>query len=464
MSQPDVIRRTQLALSLNLILSFSLAACGQSQPTPSRSQPAPMPRVDAAVEAADPLVIEWQPVVAAVSHGVHMVTRVVGLVRTTLVQEMAGLCRLDGWNKTRTTGYRERGWRLKKRTGPTRTRRLVLTFDDGPMKKKTPKILDLLAKHKVKATFFVVGRVIHAGTYRLVRRVLKEGHTLANHSYHHLVDMHKHKLAPALVEAELELAQAMVDLALLAKSWRDFRALRIRMLGGKKFGFAPKLPGAWPAIRARWKTILSERSPDGRSPHRMVFVRPPGGAPFSTRWRRHHRVQYARILRKLGLINIMWDEDSGDSDRMLSVAERRDSGRLVEAILDGTKRGGVFLMHDRIGLGGFGLALRKLLTRKRVVLTDLPTAARAWYGCEPRTLSLVLQTLYAADYRAPEPVVVAPKVATKPLVKKRRRKKRRLKRRRKRRRLRPRVRRHTARKRPMRRARRRAQGLMPRRR
>ena len=49
---------------------------------------------------------------------------------------------------------------------------------------------------------------------------------------------------------------SMVDLALLAKSWRDFRALRIRLLGGKKPSIHRKLPGAWPAIRSRCSGVL----------------------------------------------------------------------------------------------------------------------------------------------------------------------------------------------------------------
>jgi peptidoglycan/xylan/chitin deacetylase (PgdA/CDA1 family) len=414
-----------------LIMATALGGCGERRPGTNETDPVDTRShpVSAQIQPENELVLRWRPVVETVAEGATALSRLGAKLGAALIRDLAALCRLDGWNQQRTIGYRERAWELKRRTGPKRTRRLVLTFDDGPMKKKTPKILDLLAKHQVKATFFVVGRVIHAGTYRIVRRILKEGHTLANHSYHHLVDMHKHPRAADLIEAELELGQAMVDLALLARSWRDFRSLRIRMLGGKKFGFARTLPDAWPAIRARWHSILRERSPDGLSPHRMVFVRPPGGAPFSTRWRRHHREQYAQVLRKLGLINVMWDSDSGDSDRMLTVAERRDPGRLMDAILEGTKRGGVFLMHDRIGLGGFGQALRHIVTRKRVVITDLPAAAGSWYGCEPRTLSLVMQTLHALDYRAPRPPVTPGIVPRKPVVRKRRRRSRRVRKR-----------------------------------
>jgi len=61
---------------------------------------------------------------------------------------------------------------------------LVLTFDDGPNPKTTPKILDCLKKHNVKAVFFVVGR--NAARFpRLLKRIVEQGHELANHSYSH---------------------------------------------------------------------------------------------------------------------------------------------------------------------------------------------------------------------------------------------------------------------------------------
>jgi len=61
---------------------------------------------------------------------------------------------------------------------------VFLTFDDGPSK-NTSKILDILAKNNVKATFFILGQC--AETYpEIVKRQLKEGHALGNHSYSHI--------------------------------------------------------------------------------------------------------------------------------------------------------------------------------------------------------------------------------------------------------------------------------------
>jgi len=62
---------------------------------------------------------------------------------------------------------------------------LVLTFDDGPGSRLTPAILDILAEHKVKATFFVLGRSI-VGREEIVRQIADQGHEICSHGYEHL--------------------------------------------------------------------------------------------------------------------------------------------------------------------------------------------------------------------------------------------------------------------------------------
>ncbi|MCL2756531.1 MAG: polysaccharide deacetylase [Coriobacteriia bacterium] len=63
--------------------------------------------------------------------------------------------------------------------------RIYLTFDDGPSKVSTPKILEILDDYGIKATFFVVGRT--AEYYPdILRQTLAEGHLLANHGYSHV--------------------------------------------------------------------------------------------------------------------------------------------------------------------------------------------------------------------------------------------------------------------------------------
>lgn len=59
-----------------------------------------------------------------------------------------------------------------------------LTFDDGPTKKSTPKILDILKEENVKATFFVIGKNVKENP-ELIKREYEEGHYIANHGYDH---------------------------------------------------------------------------------------------------------------------------------------------------------------------------------------------------------------------------------------------------------------------------------------
>ncbi|HOO62907.1 MAG TPA: polysaccharide deacetylase family protein [Synergistaceae bacterium] len=63
-------------------------------------------------------------------------------------------------------------------------KQVALTIDDGPHPGYTERILALLAENKVKANFFLVGKM--AATYPyLVRKIAAQGHTIANHSHYH---------------------------------------------------------------------------------------------------------------------------------------------------------------------------------------------------------------------------------------------------------------------------------------
>jgi peptidoglycan/xylan/chitin deacetylase (PgdA/CDA1 family) len=67
---------------------------------------------------------------------------------------------------------------------------VALTFDDGPDVTYTPQILDLLKQYGVQATFCVIGS--RARDYPdLIKRIVADGHNLANHSWQHLMDLGK---------------------------------------------------------------------------------------------------------------------------------------------------------------------------------------------------------------------------------------------------------------------------------
>ena len=61
---------------------------------------------------------------------------------------------------------------------------IAMTFDDGPSATLTPKLLDILAAHQIKATFFVIGENV-AEHPQIVARAAREGHEIGNHSWSH---------------------------------------------------------------------------------------------------------------------------------------------------------------------------------------------------------------------------------------------------------------------------------------
>ncbi len=60
----------------------------------------------------------------------------------------------------------------------------ALTFDDGPDKIATPQVLEILKRHNVKATFFMLGTQVEANP-KMVKRIVDEGHVIGNHSWSH---------------------------------------------------------------------------------------------------------------------------------------------------------------------------------------------------------------------------------------------------------------------------------------
>jgi peptidoglycan-N-acetylglucosamine deacetylase len=67
---------------------------------------------------------------------------------------------------------------------PSRPGELALTFDDGPNRDWTPRLLDTLASHDLHATFFLLGNRA-ASEPELVRRIAAAGHLIGNHSWDH---------------------------------------------------------------------------------------------------------------------------------------------------------------------------------------------------------------------------------------------------------------------------------------
>jgi len=76
-------------------------------------------------------------------------------------------------------------WRVAAQRRCAGRRLLVLTYDDGPGERTTPGLLELLADHDARATFFLLGRRA-AKRPELVRAIVKQGHDVGCHSQEHL--------------------------------------------------------------------------------------------------------------------------------------------------------------------------------------------------------------------------------------------------------------------------------------
>jgi peptidoglycan-N-acetylglucosamine deacetylase len=92
-------------------------------------------------------------------------------------------------------------------------RKLTFTFDNGPEPQVTPAVLDCLARHNVRATFFVLGRkAVTPEGAALVRRASEEGHWIGNHTFTHSAPLGRLDCAAALDEFDqAERALAWLD-------------------------------------------------------------------------------------------------------------------------------------------------------------------------------------------------------------------------------------------------------------
>ncbi len=141
-------------------------------------------------------------------------------------------------------------------TAPRRAGELALTFDDGPNPAWTPKLLDLLAKHNVRATFFLLGGFAQAEP-ELVRRIVAAGHLIGNHSW-----SHPHLSSTPAAKIREELARTSEVLAQIAgvrvEYFRPpFGARRPAVFRiARELGLTPVL---WNAMTNDWSEPSAER-------------------------------------------------------------------------------------------------------------------------------------------------------------------------------------------------------------
>jgi peptidoglycan-N-acetylglucosamine deacetylase len=133
---------------------------------------------------------------------------------------------------------------------PPRPEEIALTFDDGPNPQCTPRLLDILGIHRIKAAFFVVGKFAEAHP-ALVRRMMTEGHVIGNHTWSH---PNLAKIPIPQVREELERTNRLLE-QITGTAIRVFRppygACNARVLNwARTLGM---LPVFWNAITVDWE-------------------------------------------------------------------------------------------------------------------------------------------------------------------------------------------------------------------
>lgn len=268
--------------------------------------------------------------------------------------------------------------------------RVALTFDDGPHPGKTPRVLDLLQQHGLHATFFVVGAAIRPTTYHLLQRMVAEGHVIGSHSYNHDIKMATRRPGRGSIDyvrGQHEVTRILIDLALMAQSADDFTRLYRRIFEQKEVVYLPASAlRRWPTYFERHRALLEEAGyVEGTRPYAVLYSRPPGGAPYLEPSEPWQREVYDAALAEAGLVNVMWHDESGDTNP----EKRHDFAFLTANLQRGFKRGGVVLVHDYIRSDALSTALSAAfapVAQTRPQIVPLAELAQDKFGCDETTL------------------------------------------------------------------------------
>ncbi len=284
---------------------------------------------------------------------------------------------------------------------------VVLTFDDGPHPKGTPRVLDLLAQHHMPATFFVVGRAINRDTYPLVQRIVAEGHTLGSHSYSHDVHMTRVE-APTVAHEDIlgqhQVTTILIDLALAATSGDDFDAMfrQVFQLDPAKWLTSSQIRKGYATFAGRHAELLAARGFEaGARPYDVLYSRPPGGGPYVEHDGAAGMAIHDGALADLSMLNVMWHGASGDTDP----AQRGDFAFLTSNIERAARSGGVLLIHDYIRPDALAHGLAKIAANPDVHVVAMEGAVKHKFGCDSRALGATLRAERASEGRPGAPLL-----------------------------------------------------------
>jgi peptidoglycan/xylan/chitin deacetylase (PgdA/CDA1 family) len=125
--------------------------------------------------------------------------------------------------------------------GPGDKNRIALTFDDGPCSGYTERILDILRRYEVNATFFVCGQNVERSP-EILGRIQAEGHAIGNHSYSHPFPFFRSR---AFFAREIDLTQEAIE----------------KVTGKRPKFFRPPFGARWlglhPVLKARGLSLVN---------------------------------------------------------------------------------------------------------------------------------------------------------------------------------------------------------------
>lgn len=284
---------------------------------------------------------------------------------------------------------------------------VVLTFDDGPHPTATPRVLELLKKNAMPATFFLVGRNISRDTYPLVQRMVAEGHILASHSYSH--DVHMTRVgAPAVSHQDIvgqhRVTAILIDMALLATSADDFDAMFVEVFQSKPASWLTEstIRRGHATFSARHEALLAKRGlTAGTRAYDVLYSRPPGGGPYVQHDGAAGMAIHDAALAELSMMNVLWHGASGDTDP----AQRSDFGYLTGNMERTATTGGVLLIHDYIRADALSKSLATIAASDDVRVVTMDQAVESKFGCDRQAMS--------ASLRRPADTVVEPRQASR---------------------------------------------------
>jgi len=166
----------------------------------------------------------WRPgallLGSAVLHGAGLAAALLAprlrpAVAAALVADHALLVAAGLWPTSRTLGPN-----LRRLDEPAGRGRVALTFDDGPDPEATPRVLELLDRHRARASFFCVGERVERHP-EIAAEIARRGHRVENHSQRHLKRFSV--LGPGAMAREIDRAQETIA-AVTGRVPRLFRA------------------------------------------------------------------------------------------------------------------------------------------------------------------------------------------------------------------------------------------------